>query len=134
MASPQLERGHTRIADELLEAITRFDFSKRQYKILLAVIRKTYGYQKKADVISSGQLADMTGLHSPHCRAAVKELSELGVLSIKKIGQYQSIELIKDYEKWGKKTVKTASSEPVPKQYRSEPPVPNSPVPKRYTQ
>ena len=116
MASPQLERGHTRIADELFEALTRFDFSKRQYKVLLAVIRKTYGYQKKADVISSGQLAAMTGLHSPHCRTAVKELAAMGVLRVEKLGQYQRIEIVKDYELW--------SMKPVPKQSGPVPPVP----------
>lgn len=149
MASPQLERGHTRIADELFEAMIRFDFSKRQYKVLLAVIRKTYGYQKKADVISSGQLAELTGLHSPHCRAAVQELVAIGVLRVEKVGQYQRIELIKDYEQWGSKPPRkvemlgapgAASSEPVPKQYGSAPPVPKQsctetvrePVPKQY--
>lgn len=114
MASPQLEHGHTRIADELFEAMIRFEKSKRQYKVLLAVIRKTYGYQKKADVISSGQLAELTGLHSPHCRSAVRELADLGVLHVEPVGQYQHIELVKDYDNWGLPGPGQAEGKPEP--------------------
>ena len=62
MASPQTEHGFTRLADELLDALICYPFTKRQYKVLLAVIRKTYGFQKREDDITAPQLAAMTGL------------------------------------------------------------------------
>ena len=62
MSRPQLEDGYVRIANELLEAIIRAPLSKRELMIVLAVVRKTYGYGKKTDDISLSQLAQMTGV------------------------------------------------------------------------
>lgn len=53
MASPQTEDGYIRIANELLDAILMFPFSKRQLKVVLALIRKIYGFNKKADDLAS---------------------------------------------------------------------------------
>jgi len=77
-----------------------YDFTKRQYKVLLAVIRKTYGWRKKDDDIPSSQLSEMTGLADTHCRAAVRELVDLRVIDAKpgRYGQVISIE--KDYSRW----------------------------------
>ena len=47
IASPQVEDGHTRIANELLEAMCRAGFSARQWAVVMAVVRKTYGYGKR---------------------------------------------------------------------------------------
>lgn len=80
MAPPGEEQGFTPIANELLDALVRYPFTKRQYKVLLAVIRKTFGFHKPADDLTSPQLAAMTGLADTHCRAAVRELIALGVL------------------------------------------------------
>jgi phage replication O-like protein O len=80
MASPQCENGHVRIADELFEAILRADFSKRELLVALAVIRKTYGYRKTMDRISSSQIAELTGIAPQHCRAAIRELKARRVI------------------------------------------------------
>ena len=101
MASPQLENGHTRIADELLDAIIHHPLTKRQYKILLAIIRKTYGFGKLEDDISSSQLAKLTGLTSAHCRGTLLELEKLNIVSAQR-GRYGKLMTInKDYEEWG---------------------------------
>lgn len=101
IGNPQIEDGHTRIANELLEAITRFDFSKRQLKVVLFVIRKTYGYNKKVDQMSISQISAGTGLNHSATVNAINELVELGVVS-KQYGQHaQLIGLIKQYQTWG---------------------------------
>ena len=43
MASPQLENGHTRVANELLREIYRFPFSASGLRIVLWVMRGSYG-------------------------------------------------------------------------------------------
>lgn len=101
MASPQTENGYTRLADELLESLIRFPFTKRQYKVLLAVIRKTYGYGKREDDLTSTQLADLTGLTAAHCRGTVLELEHLNVLKARRGRFGKVIGLVKDYEQWG---------------------------------
>lgn len=100
MSCPKTKNGFTRIADELLDALVRFDLSKRQYKIVLAVIRKTYGYNKKADDMSSRQLALLTGIADTHCRSAVRELAKMQVLLVNPGKFGQVIGLNKDYEAW----------------------------------
>ncbi|MBL1293034.1 MAG: replication protein [Thiotrichales bacterium] len=100
-ASPQVEDGFTSIANELLEAIIRFDFSKRQQKIVFAIIRKTYGFGKKSDDISLSQMHEMTGIAKGHCSLTVTELVTLRVL-LKSQGKYgYLIELNKNYLDWG---------------------------------
>ena len=101
MASPQVENGHTRIADELLDAIIRHPLTKRQYKVLLAILRKTYGFGKLEDDISSSQLAKLTGLTSAHCRGTLLELEKLNIVAAQR-GRYGKVVTIKkDYDSWG---------------------------------
>lgn len=109
MASPQTENGFTRLADELLDALIRYPFTKRQYKVLLAVIRKTYGFQKREDDITAPQLAAITGLDRANVIRAINELVALNVI-YKRAGQYgQMLKINKDYETWA-----------VPKQHRCQ--------------
>lgn len=97
---PQLEDGYTRIACELLEAIARFDFSKRQYKVVLAVIRKTYGFGKKTDDMTITQIANLTGLELGNCSKTVSELGQMRTLLIQQ-GEYgYVIGLNKNYAEW----------------------------------
>lgn len=99
-ASPQVEDGHTRIANELLEAMCRVGFSARQWAVVMAVVRKTYGYGKKADDISLGQLSAMTGIAKPHVSRAVNDLVAAGVLR-RSAGTFgNSLSLNKRYKQW----------------------------------
>lgn len=80
---PQVEDGYTRIANELFEAVTNSQtcpVTLRQLRVILAVIRKTYGFNKKSDRISDGQLAAETGLSRQNVNQAKRELLAVGVL------------------------------------------------------
>lgn len=48
-----IDDGYTRFANELLEAIASADLTARQLKVMLAYVRKTYGFNKKTDRISA---------------------------------------------------------------------------------
>ena len=78
--TPQLEDGHTRIANELLEALLLARLTSRQWVIVMALVRKTYGYNKKTDDIGLVQLSDLTGLAKPHVSVAVRELEERRII------------------------------------------------------
>jgi phage replication O-like protein O len=86
VASPQLEDGYTRIANELLEAIIIFPFSKREYKVVLSITRLTYGFNKKSAVISNWHLAKMAGIRRDHISGVIKSLAEAGVITVPKTG------------------------------------------------
>lgn len=53
-----LNNGYTRIANELIEQLCRVDLSGRQFRVVNAIIRKTYGYRKKQDWITASQIAE----------------------------------------------------------------------------
>lgn len=72
--------GYTRIANELLEAVMSADLTARQLKIVLAVIRKTYGFGKKLDRITNTQIAAITGIHHTHVCTAKNEMIAMNIL------------------------------------------------------
>lgn len=74
--------GYTRIANELLEAIAGADLTARQLKVMIAVIRKTYGFQKKLDRIADIQIAELTGLSRQNVNKAKKELLSMNCLML----------------------------------------------------
>lgn len=57
-----LDDGFTRIANELLEAVMLAGLSQHQLLVFMAVMRKTYGFNKKTDWVSNDQLSALTGL------------------------------------------------------------------------
>ncbi|KAB8312958.1 phage replication protein [Erwinia endophytica] len=74
------DNGYTRIANELLEAIASADLTARQLKIMLAYIRKTYGFNKKTDRIADEQIALLTGISRQNVNKAKKELISMNCL------------------------------------------------------
>lgn len=99
-ASPQLEDGFLRIANELIEAILVFGFSHREVLVLLTIIRKTYGYGKKTDDISASQIGDMCGIGRQHVTTTLNCLALKNVIT-KSAGRFGSIIGIqKNYKKW----------------------------------
>jgi phage replication O-like protein O len=74
------EEGYTRIANDLLDAILSADLTQVQFKVVMAIIRKTYGFNKKVDRISDSQISDATGIHRTHICNARNDLLERKVL------------------------------------------------------
>ncbi len=63
MANPQVEDGHTRIADPVLEALMKAKLTGTQWDLVMAIIRMTWGWGKKEDRISLTQFQKLTGRH-----------------------------------------------------------------------
>jgi phage replication O-like protein O len=99
-SSPQLEDGYTRIANELLEDIAGFGFTQRQLSVLLAIIRKTYGYGKKKDDMSASQLGEVCNMARSHVTATLGQLAAMNVIT-KHPGRYGCVVGIqKESGKW----------------------------------
>lgn len=75
-----IDDGYTRFANELLEAIASADLTARQLKVMLAYVRKTYGFNKKTDRIADEQIAQLTGLSRHNVNKAKKELISMNCL------------------------------------------------------
>lgn len=101
MTNPQLEDGFTRIANELFEAIIKFGFSQRQITVLLAILRKTYGYGKKEDDMSASQIGDLCNISRNHVTETIGQLAKMGVLN-KRQGSFGLVLGVnKNYRQWG---------------------------------
>ncbi|MEH9028565.1 replication protein [Klebsiella pneumoniae] len=76
-----LDDGFTRIANELLEAVMHASLSQHQLLVFMAVMRKTYGFNKKSDWVSNEQLSELTGILPHKCSAAKSVLVKRGILT-----------------------------------------------------
>jgi len=101
VASPQTENGYTKIANELLEALARTNFSPYQRRVLDVIMRKTYGYGKKADKVPGSQIAEMTGIYKSNVSRALKELRGRNIV----ISTDNKLRINKDYSQWDKLSV-----------------------------
>lgn len=99
-ASPQWENGYTKIADELLEALPSARLSGGEFRIVLAIIRKTYGFNKKMDRISLSQFETMTGIPRKRCHKLLGELVTKNVVLRDGKGRRITYGPQKDYTLW----------------------------------
>lgn len=99
MASPQLERGHTRLANELLEEIIAFPWSSSvQLRLVLHVVRNSYGFRRKK--CRRETLVELAvALKEPRASVhrALQTLLKAGVLER---DAECRLSLQKDYERW----------------------------------
>lgn len=79
--NPQTEDGYTKIANELLEQLCKTDFTLTELKILLVVIRQTYGFGRKKHGISVTFLSNATGISDRRIKSAVSRLVSKNVLT-----------------------------------------------------
>ncbi|MBS1903249.1 MAG: replication protein [Bacteroidetes bacterium] len=116
MASPQLEDGYTRIANELLDRFQYLDISGGKWRIILAVIRCTYGFQKSDHQMSYDFLSKRTGLHPTQVRRDVRELIQMRILVEVRpptANSARHLGLNKDYNQWvGVKLLPVSESAP----------------------
>jgi phage replication O-like protein O len=101
MASPQLEEGHLALAHEIVESLAKIRISGTEWQILWVILRKTYGWHKKLDVIPLSQFEAMTGLSRPHVVRYLKKLLQKKVIFVAKIDRNAVVYgFNKDYDKW----------------------------------
>ncbi len=96
MASPQLENGYTRISNELLEAMAKMNLSKYEWRVLLAIIRETYGWKEKMRPISVTQIQKLTGLDRRNIGRTKIRLRLREIIKVNGL----TIGINKDYSQW----------------------------------
>ncbi len=100
MASPQIEDGYTRIANEIMEALARIRIPGEARQIVDTIFRKTYGFNKKEDMISLSQFCLATGMKKPACSRAIKTASRMNVIIKKDNSGIHFYSINKDFETW----------------------------------
>jgi len=85
-----------------MEAFGKFRISGEVRQVLDVIIRKTYGFNKKKDKISTSQFEIHTGLDKKTIHRARRKLLEMNLITIYKNedSQILSYSFQKDYNKW----------------------------------
>lgn len=96
---PQVEDGYTRIANELFDEIIGAPVTDRERRVVLAVVRLTYGWNKKSDRIFAEDVAKLTKMHESRVSKVISELVRRNVI-FRKGGSRSPITLNKDVSSW----------------------------------
>ena len=100
--NPQVENGYTRIANEILESLSKLIMSGEEWRLLIALLRFTYGWNKTSDTISLSQFCAATGMKKQNvCRTLKKLLSKQIIRIIKSDNKFASkYSFNKHFDEW----------------------------------
>ena len=99
---PHLKNGYTKIANELIDQFCKYRLSGEEWKVLWVIIRKTYGFNKKMDMISLSQFSQATGITRQNAKRALKSLYSKKIIAVLK-KEYRSVVsygIQKSYKEW----------------------------------
>ncbi|WP_438312297.1 replication protein [Sporosarcina sp. FA9] len=117
MSGVQTENGYTRIANELLEQISRFKFNGTEFRILMIVWRYTYGFNRKGHALSTSFIAEAIGIDNSRVRKVLKKLIDTNVISVLKEATFNESRVLsfnKNYRNWGVESDGRGQEEPHP--------------------
>ena len=77
----QIPENSTPIINEIIEKLACVKMSNYEFNIIFAIIRKTYGWDKKEETIKTKQLADVTGIHKQHISRTLKRLVQRKIVT-----------------------------------------------------
>lgn len=103
MASPQLGNGYTTIANEILEVLMGIKINATQYKIMICLIRNTYGWNKKSGPLSVSYIAKATNLNDRQVRRELTALIDTKMVKVTKkqtATKPRELGINKNYEEW----------------------------------
>jgi phage replication O-like protein O len=103
LVKPQKENGYTPIANELLEAIYSTSFNATQLKILLFIMRYTYGFSRKEHAISLNFISNGTRISRRYVSSELNVLISAKIIIIAKEHtdtEARVLMLNKNYMEW----------------------------------
>ncbi|KYC92239.1 hypothetical protein B4102_3780 [Heyndrickxia sporothermodurans] len=104
MANPQLQKGHTRIANEIFEQIMKTNLNGTQFRLVIAIWRYTYGYRRKHHEMSITFLAEKIKANRTQVDRELTALIDRNIVVIDGIGQKGArlMGFNKNYTEWDK--------------------------------
>ena len=102
MANVQTKNGFTRIANELYDKIIKAKLNGSQAKILHAIIRNTYGYNRKTTNLSYNYLAKATNISQRQAVDTLKSLKDMNMVFVTDNGKGKTntLSINKDFDTW----------------------------------
>ncbi|WP_312209735.1 replication protein [Pseudescherichia sp.] len=95
-----LDKGYLRLANQIQDALCIVELSGREFRVLNAIVRLTYGWSKKSDRIANSLIADKTTLKVKHVSEAVLSLAYRNIIILRRIGQTRYIGINTHLDKW----------------------------------
>ncbi|MCR1835000.1 replication protein [Oceanobacillus caeni] len=129
MANPQLHNGHTRIANEILDQIIKTNLNGTQFRLVMAIWRYTYGFQRKFNEMSVSFLAEKLNTSRSHVDRELKALIERRIITVVEMGQKGArvLQFNKNHKEWSDKEPEGKS---VPLTLKNKKPVKTNKKPK----
>jgi phage replication O-like protein O len=102
MASPQIEKGYTRIANEIFKQIMRVNLNGTQFRIVMAIWRYTYGFKRKEHEMALSFIAGLIDASKSQVNRELANLIERKIINSNGIGPNggRILGFNKDYEEW----------------------------------
>jgi len=107
---PSLDQGYCRVVNALAEGLAATALTSLEHRVVWAVIRLTYGWQKGKDRIAASQLAEATGLTRQKCSSTLSGLIERGVI-IREGGSTSPIKINTKTSQWQAREKRTKPPE-----------------------
>lgn len=95
-----LDNGYTRIANDILEVMSLHDLSGREFRVLIAIIRRTYGFQKKVDWIALSQFVEITGIAKENVSRILSGLHKKKIIVKEGDGYTKKIGINSNLKEW----------------------------------
>ena len=105
MANPQLHNGHTRIANEILNEIMKVNLNGTQFRLVLAIWRYTYGFQRKTNEMSIIFLSNLTNANRTQINRELTALIDRNIIIDIGVGKKGAriLGFNKNHKEWGEK-------------------------------
>ena len=94
---------YTKFPNDILDAAIRQHFTASQLVVIMYVVRKVNGWNKKSDAISINKMAKDTGYSRRWITDVVFDLEQMGILHVKHNGNGKLCEMrIENPSRWNK--------------------------------
>ncbi|MGS2743580.1 replication protein [Halomonas sp. LS-001] len=97
--SIQVEDGYTRTANAIVDALMKAPLTSREARIVRAVERATYGWNKPSAWLAASVLAEMTGMPEGKCSETLNALIRKRVL-VRLGGSRSPVKINKQIDEW----------------------------------
>ena len=92
---------YIKISNDIWDALLKYNINGESRRILDFIIRKTYGFNKKTDIISLSQFTKATGINRRNVQRCVKKLINRKMVASKQtLGGEVSYCFNKDFDTW----------------------------------
>lgn len=123
MANPQTKNGYTRIANEILENISKTNLNGTQLRIVMVIWRYTYGFRRKAHEISLAFMAEAIDTTKSHVDRELTALIDRKIINVVGVGTRRGriLSFNKNYEAWEDKPPEKVEQPDPPKKQPKKP-------------